>query len=218
MLKCGKILIQVAYMFISSHFHVLAIRKPHCHRNANWEVATAFPRFCNEPHPLHVLYCEGCTWHHLYILVKHYLLWLEKPSSKCAKLHTVAAINNKDPTSCSFCFCLFATYGCSFFTHIPFVVNRTFTTTLRGCNTCSKVGLDFLKYWEWKTRIKCKLRKLSYNYLQSNLLKQHIGSHFIAKKRHRKNVKVCVTRHWLELAKQWLEVTRQFLWLDSTRS
>jgi len=27
----------------------------------------------------------------------------------------------------------------------PFVVNRTFTTTLRGCNTCSKVGLDFLK-------------------------------------------------------------------------
>jgi len=32
-----------------------------------------------------------------------------------------------------------------FITHIAFVVNRTFTTTLRGCNTCSKVGLDFLK-------------------------------------------------------------------------
>jgi len=31
-----------------------------------------------------------------------------------------------------------------FFTLISFVVNRTFTTTLGGCNTCSKFGLDFL--------------------------------------------------------------------------
>jgi len=41
-------------MFISGHFHVLAIRRPHCQCNTNREVATASPHFCNEPHPLHV--------------------------------------------------------------------------------------------------------------------------------------------------------------------
>jgi len=40
------------------------------------------------------------------------LLWLERPSSKCAKLHTLAASNNKDPMSCSSHFCLFAPHGC----------------------------------------------------------------------------------------------------------
>jgi len=34
------------------------------------------------------------------------LLWLERPSSKGAKLHTVAPSNYKDPMSCSFHFCL----------------------------------------------------------------------------------------------------------------
>ena len=35
------------------------------------------------------------------------LLWLESPDGKYAKLHTVAARNNRDPASCSFYFCLF---------------------------------------------------------------------------------------------------------------
>jgi len=39
------------------------------------------------------------------------LLWLENPSSKCAKVHTVAASNNRDPTSCSFYFCLFVPHS-----------------------------------------------------------------------------------------------------------
>jgi len=38
--------------------------------------------------------------------------WLERLSSKCAKLPTVAPTNNKDPTSRSFYFCLFAPHGC----------------------------------------------------------------------------------------------------------
>ena len=44
------------------------------------------------------------------------LLWLEKPSSKCSTLHTVAANNNREPTSCSFYFCFFAPriYGCCY--------------------------------------------------------------------------------------------------------
>jgi len=39
---------------------------------------------------------------------------LESPGGKYAKLHTAAASNSRDPTSCSFYFCLFAThiYGC----------------------------------------------------------------------------------------------------------
>jgi len=73
---------------------------------------------------------------------------------------------------------------------------------------------------------------LDINNLQWNLLKQywapfsnlsgtilwHVGCHFVAKKRHRKNVKFRVTRLWLELANQWLVATWQFLWLDSTKS
>jgi len=35
-------------------------------------------------------------------------LWLDRPSRKCTKLHTVATNNNSDPRSCSFYFCLFA--------------------------------------------------------------------------------------------------------------
>jgi len=38
------------------------------------------------------------------------LLWWESPAGKYAKLHTVEASNNRDPTSCSIYFCLFATH------------------------------------------------------------------------------------------------------------
>jgi len=98
-------------MFISGHFHVLCMPKPHYQRNANREVATTSPRFCNEPHLLHVLFVKVCAWHHLHILVKPLLLWLKRPSSKFAKLHTVAA-SNKDPMLCSSYFCLFTSHGC----------------------------------------------------------------------------------------------------------
>ena len=45
-------------MFISGDFHVLGMRKPHFQCNTNREVATTFPRFCNEVHPLHVLFVK----------------------------------------------------------------------------------------------------------------------------------------------------------------
>ena len=78
---------------------------------------------------------------------KHHLFWLERLSSKSARLHTVAASNNKDPTSCSFCFCLFATHGCcSSHTSRSWWIAHSPQRYLRGCNTCSKVGLDFLKW------------------------------------------------------------------------
>jgi len=39
------------------------------------------------------------------------LLWLDRPSSKCAKLYTAASSNNKDPTSCSSYVCLLGPHG-----------------------------------------------------------------------------------------------------------
>jgi len=41
-------------MFISGHFHVLGMRTPHFQCHINREVATTSPRFCNDPHLLHV--------------------------------------------------------------------------------------------------------------------------------------------------------------------
>jgi len=73
-LKCHK----MAYMFISGHFHVLGIRKPHFHCNTHGEVATTSPGVCNEPHPLLVLFVEvvpGTTFtswseHHFVVIGK----------------------------------------------------------------------------------------------------------------------------------------------------
>jgi len=74
------------------------------------------PSFVQRTAPIARSFCEGCTWHHLHTLVS--------PSGKCAKFHTVAANNNRDPTSCSFYFCSFEPHtSVLFFTHIPFVVN-----------------------------------------------------------------------------------------------
>ena len=57
------------------------------------------------------------------------LLRPEIPSGKCAKLHTVAAGNNRDNATRSFYRCLFATYiWVLFLAHIPFVVHRALHT------------------------------------------------------------------------------------------
>jgi len=84
-------------MFISGHFHVLAKRKPHFQCNANPEDATASPRFCNEPHPLHVFLWMLCLEPPSHPGQSTALLWLERLSSKCTKLHTVAPATTKIP-------------------------------------------------------------------------------------------------------------------------
>jgi len=75
------------------------------------------PSFLQWTAPVARSFCEGCTWHHLHSLVKAVsttLLWLERLSSKCAKLLTMAASNNRDATLCWFYFSLFASHihGC----------------------------------------------------------------------------------------------------------
>jgi len=59
------------------------------------------------------------------------LLRSEIPSGMCAKLHTVAASNNRVHMPWSLYYCLFAPHICMvlFFTHIPFVVNHTINAT-----------------------------------------------------------------------------------------
>jgi len=86
----------------------------HFQRNISWEVAITFAPFCSGLQLSHILFVKdahGTTSHPGHSTT---LLRLESPGSKYAKLHTVAAIKNRDPTSRSFYFCLFAThiYGC----------------------------------------------------------------------------------------------------------
>jgi len=61
-----------------------------------------------------------------------FLLQLESPGRKCAKLHTVAASSNRDHMPWSLYYGLLAPYlyvWVVFFALIPFVVNRTFNAT-----------------------------------------------------------------------------------------
>jgi len=105
--------------------------EPHNQRNTTAEVATTSPPFYNEPHRSHVLFVQaapGTTSHpgHSTILLRS-----ESPSGMCGKLRTVAASNNRDhaPQSLSFLLVLATYIWVLFFTHIPFVVNRTFNAT-----------------------------------------------------------------------------------------
>jgi len=98
--------------------------------------------------------------------------------------------------------------------------------------SCSKVGLDLQKWLRVKKEVEWKLlsQKLRSKSPGIKIPKITLGTNiylvdwapsrvcwvpFPRKKRHRKNVKFHLTRHWLELANQWLEVTRQILWRDS---
>ena len=149
----------------------LGMRKPNFQCNANREVATKSPRFCNIPHLSHVLFVKVVPGTTFTSWSKH-PLWLERPSSKCAELHTVTASYNRDLMSCSLLIC--ATWGL-FFAHIQFVVNRTFTTML----------IVRLQHWQqsWVGLFdmtesqgdnwNANWENLDTNNLQSNLLKQH---------------------------------------------
>jgi len=64
---------------MSGYFNAMSIWKPHFQCNANWKVPTTLPRFCNEPHLLHVLFVKvapGTTFtscwskHHFVVITK----------------------------------------------------------------------------------------------------------------------------------------------------
>ena len=65
------------------------------------------------------------------------LLWSESPSSKCAKLHIVAASNNRDNIPWSLYYCMFTPhiYGCySSCTSCSWWITHSMQRQLRGCN------------------------------------------------------------------------------------
>jgi len=132
----------------------------HIQCKASWEVAaTSFP-FCNWPHRLHVLFVKVSLARPSHPGHSTAMLRLESTSDNCVKLHTVEASKNRDCTSCSFYYYLFAPHiiWMMFFSHTSFVVNRTFNTTLlKGCNTCSKVELGFWNDWGCKRQVKRKM-------------------------------------------------------------
>jgi len=74
------------------------------------------------------------------------LLRSESLSGKCAKLHTVAANNNRSPDEITLLLLVCITYTCVlFFAHIPFVVNRAFTAMpierLQQYDICSQFSV-----------------------------------------------------------------------------
>jgi len=90
--------------------HAQAIGYFQC--NANREVATTSPRFCNEPHLLHVIFVKVVPGTTFTSWSKYHFVVIGMAEQQCAKLPTVATRNNKDATSCTSYFCLFAPHGC----------------------------------------------------------------------------------------------------------
>jgi len=87
----------------TSHLWLVALSTQHQLKGCN-----NVPSFLQWTALIAQSFCKGCTWHHLDILVKAPLCcdWKAQVA--------MAASNNRDPTSCSFYLCLFATHisGC----------------------------------------------------------------------------------------------------------
>ena len=102
------------------------------HTSRTWWIAqsTQTPTESFQQHPLlfttnrtdPTFFFEGCSWHHLHILVTAPLcLQSESPNGKCTRLHNMTAGNNRDHTSCSFILCLFVPHiyvGVVFHAHL----------------------------------------------------------------------------------------------------
>ena len=86
--------------------------KSHFQCTTNREVAKASPRFCNELHLSHVIFVKVVPGTTFTSWSKYHFVVIGMAEQQCAKLPTVATRNNKDATSCTSYFCLFAPHGC----------------------------------------------------------------------------------------------------------
>jgi len=86
------------------------------------------------------------------------LLWLESLNGMCAKLHTVAASNNRDHMPWSLYYCLFAPhiYGCSSCTSHLWWITHSMQCQRRGCNSIPSflqwtalIARPFCEGWTW---------------------------------------------------------------------
>jgi len=111
-------------------YWAMGTRKPHFQCNANREVATTSPRFCNEPHLLNVLFVKVVPGTTLASWSKHHFVVIGKAEQLVRKpAHCGTKQQQRSHIVLSLFLLVRATWVL-FFTHVPFVVNHTFSTTL----------------------------------------------------------------------------------------
>ena len=101
----------------------------HIKRNVNREIATIPPPFYNRPHQLHVLFVKAATGMTFPSSSQHHFVVIGKPEREVYKAsHCGSKQQQRSPDAIT----LFLLVGATcmsvwvlFFTHIPFVVNRT---------------------------------------------------------------------------------------------
>ena len=165
------------YCLIAPHIYISVVLRAHAQpfrlethiqRNANGEVATTSPPFYNEPHWSHVLFCEGWTSHDLHILVTApFCCDRKSPSGMCAKLHTVAASNNRDHTPWSFNDGLFSPqkYGCcSSRTSRSWWIAHSTQRQRRGCNNTRSCKNSVVVLQDCCVVMKCHQKTISKKY------------------------------------------------------
>ena len=93
------------------------------------------------------------------------LLWLERQSSKCAKLHTVATIDN------TMKILRHSHFICAYLRHIGVVHHAhpvrgeshiQHNSKWEAARLAERLGYTFWNDWGWKRQVKCTLRKLRY--------------------------------------------------------
>jgi len=78
----------------------------HIQSNANREVATTSPLFYDEPNRSQVVFVKAALDTTFTSSSQHHFDAIGKPERQCAKLHTVAASNNRNHTPWSLYYCL----------------------------------------------------------------------------------------------------------------
>ena len=117
----------------ATHIYVVVLR-------AHPVRGESYPPFYNEPHRLHVLCVKAEPGTTFTSWSQHDFVAIGNPSSKCTKLHNVAASNNRDYAFLAISLIIACSrhgYILLFFAHIPFVVDQWITHSTqrhrRGC-------------------------------------------------------------------------------------
>jgi len=146
-------------MFISAHFHVLAMRKSHFQYNALPEVATAYPRFCNEPHPLHVLFVNVVPGTTFPSLSNHHFVVIRKAEQQVRKASHCGTKQQRSYVLLILFLLIRTTWCFSSRTSRSWWIACSPPHLLRDCNTCSKVRPEFLGWLRVKETSKMETEK-----------------------------------------------------------
>jgi len=117
--------------------------------NATREVATTSPPFYNKPHWSHVLCAKAELGTTSTSWSQHHFVAIGNPSGMCAKLHTVAASNNRDHIRNLSYYCLLALHilWCySSRTSCSWWITQSTQRHQRGCNTTVQQEIKIHKY------------------------------------------------------------------------